>query len=475
MGQDVKTSEPAPARKAQALYRTRLSPFIQRAFTIVDPGSAYLHNWHIDAIAEYLEACTRKDIQRLIINMPPRYLKSIAVSVAWPAWLIGRKPSERILAVSYAHKLSLKHSMDCRLIIRSNWYRDLFPKVQLADDQDTQEKFITTERGQRYATSFGGTATGDGGNFIIVDDPTNPQQAQSVKERENANEWFDQTLSNRLDNKKTGVIVVVMQRLHQNDLTGHLLDKGGWEHLCLPGVAEVKTIVDFGRVKVTREQGSLLHEAREGAKEIQRQKVEMGSYGFAAQYQQRPTPIEGGMIKADWFKRYEHKRESYSRVIQSWDTAVKPGQIHDPSVCTTWGEHEHGFDLLQVVVRRLEYPDLKRLVVSQCQAFGADAVLIEDKASGQQLIQDLKLEKDPIMPIIGITPTADKITRLSAVSALIEAGKVFLPVNAPWLADYEAEMLHFPNGTHDDQVDSTSQLLDYTKKRSSPNPRIRSL
>lgn len=465
---------PSDQEAFDALLRTRLAAFTRKAFATVDPGAVYKHNWHVDLIAEYLEACTRREIKRLIINMPPGYLKSISVNVAWPAWLLGENPSERILSASYSESLSLKHSIDCRQVVVSDWYRRTFPGTVLTGDQNEKQKFMTTARGFRFATSVGGSSTGDGGNFLIVDDPHNPKQAESDKERENGLIWFDRTFSNRLRDKINGVIVVVMQRLNAKDLTGHLLEKGGWENLCLPAIAEVRTIIDFGRVKVVREPGTVLHPIFEPPEIVERQKVEMGSYAFAGQYQQRPAPAEGGIFKAGWFRRYDRPQEAYEQIVQSWDTAIKANQINDPSCCTTWGVRKDGYDLLQVLVRRLEYPDLKRLVVSQAESFGANAVLIEDKASGQQLLQDLG--RDTKLPLIGINPEADKITRASGISALVEAGKVSLPTHAAWLTDYEMEMLTFPNAPHDDQMDSTSQFLSWMRERDrSATPRIRRL
>ncbi len=445
------STRPSPTdREAfDALLRTRLAAFTRKTFATVDPGAAYKHNWHIDLIAEYLEACSRREIKRLVINIPPRYLKSISVTVAWPAWLLGHDPSERILAASYAEILSLKHSMDCRLVMQSDWYRRVFPAVQLTGDQNEKRKFVTTARGCRFATSVGASTIGEGGRFLIVDDPLNAAQAVSDVERERANTWFDQGFSTRLDDKEDGVIVLVMQRLHANDLSGHLLAKGGWEHLCIPAVAETKTVIDFGRVKITREPGDVLHPERESAEAIDRQKVAMGGYAFAGQYQQRPAPAEGGIFKAAWFQRFAARQDDYLQVVQSWDTAIKADQLNDPSVCLTFGVKPDGFDLLEARVQRLEYPDLKRRVHAQAEAFGPDAILIEDKASGQQLLQDLG--RSTTLPLIGILPEKDKVTRASGVSALVEAGKLFLPTQAPWLPDFESELLTFPNSVHDDQ------------------------
>jgi predicted phage terminase large subunit-like protein len=239
-------------------------------------------------------------------------------------------------------------------------------------------------------------------------------------------------------------------------------------------VAETRTVVDFGRVKKIREPGDVLHPERESAEAIERQKVAMGSYGFAGQYQQRPAPAEGGIFKADWFGRYAAPLAAYEQVVQSWDTASKPGQLNDPSACLTFGVKPDGYDLLQVLVRRLEYPDLKALVVRQAEAFGATAVLIEDKSSGMALLQDLRRETK--LPLIGINPEKDKVTRASAVSAMVEAGKVFLPTQAAWLTDFEMELLTFPNHVHDDQADALTQFLNWMRgKALASSPRIRPL
>ena len=464
---------PTEQEAFDALLRTRLAAFTRKTFATVDPGAAYKHNWHIDLIAEYLEACTRREITRLVINVPPRYLKSISVSVAWPAWLLGKNPSERILAASYAEILALKHSMDCRLVMQSDWYRRIFPALRLTGDQNEKRKFVTTARGHRFATSVGASTIGEGGRFLIVDDPLNAAQAISDTERERANTWFDQGFSTRLDDKENGVIVLVMQRLHADDLSGHLLAKGGWEHLCIPAVAETRTVIDFGRIKLTREPGDVLHPARESAEAMERQKLAMGSYAFAGQYQQRPAPAEGGIFKPHWFKRYDQPGD-YEMIVQSWDTAYKPAQQNDPSACTTWGLRPDGYDLLHVLVKRLEYPDLKSRVLQHAGEWNPQAILIEDKASGQSLLQDLR--RETALPVISVTPKADKLTRASAVSALIEAGKVSLPNHAVWLTDYEMELMQFPNAAHDDQTDSTSQFLEWVRARSaSARPGLRRL
>jgi hypothetical protein len=235
-------------------------------------------------MAEYLEACRRREITRLVINIPPRTMKSIATTVAWPAFLLGKNPATQIIAASYSERLSTKHSIDTRLILESEWYRRIFPEVQLVKDQNTKTKYVTTMRGHRIATSVGGTATGEGGDYLIVDDPLNPTQALSEADRPAANDWFDQTLISRLNDQETGVIVIVMQRLHMEDLTGHVLNRGGWEHLCLPLIAPEHKVHDFGRVRKEVRKDECLHPERFPPKVVEDLKRDLGSYAFAGQY-----------------------------------------------------------------------------------------------------------------------------------------------------------------------------------------------
>jgi len=346
-----------------AILRKDLGSFIAKVFNSIDPGAAYLANWHIDLIADRLEQVSAGNIKRLIINMPPRSLKSVCISVAWPAWILGNDPGLRIMAASYSAALSVKHSVDTRLVLGQEWYREVFPDTILTDDQNEKTKFVTTMRGFRFATSVGGTATGEGADILIVDDPHNPIQAASQLQRQHAIDWLDQTFSTRLNNKKKGAIIVVMQRLHVDDLTGHLLKKGGWEHLCLPAVFDRNVVYNYSGINKEVNAGDYLHEGREGEAEIANAKRELGSYGFNAQYQQQPMPAEGGMVELAWIRRYEEQQSS-GNIIQSWDTAIKSGSINDYSVCTTWMEAENAYYLLDVAALKLEYPALKRTCIA---------------------------------------------------------------------------------------------------------------
>lgn len=453
------------------LLRTDFSSFIAKTLETADPGCAFLPNWHIDLIAEYLQAVRHGQITRLLINMPPRSLKSQSVSIAWPAWLLGHDPSARIMAASYSASLAIRHSLDCRAVMLSGWYRELFQDTQLARDQNEKHKFMTTARGFRFATSVGGTATGEGGNFLIVDDPLNPAQAMNPLMRTMVNRWYDHTFSTRLNDKRRGAIVVVMQRLHQDDLSGHLLEKGGFTHLSLPAIAPEATCLDFGRIRKRRSVGELLHPAREDAALLERAKHELGAQAFAAQYQQQPLPEQGSMLQRRWLQRHASPPVSAMRIVQSWDTAIKAADHHDASVCLTFAEAGGISYLLEAEVMRLEYPDLKRRVQELAARHLPQAVLVEDKASGQQLLQDLKRETS--LPLIAMRSNTSKVTRFAAISAMIEAGRLSLPLNAPWLADFEAELLAFPHGRHDDQVDALTQYFDFIRKNQNSGAGIR--
>lgn len=446
--------------------------FLRRVVATTSPAAHYAHNWHIDAIAEYLQACAKGDIRRLVINIAPRMLKSTMVSVAWPAWLLGQDARTRLMVASYAQSLSTKHSTDCQHVMQSARYRRVFPETQLSADQNEKDKFVTTQRGHRLAVSVGGSAIGEGGNILIADDPLNPLQASQRATRDATNAWFDHSFATRLDDKMRGAIVVVMQRLHAEDLSGYLLRKGGWEHLCLPAIAPEKTFIRCGNFTYERAHGEALHAVREPLSLLETTKRELGSVNFAAQYQQSPVTEHGSLIRRDWFVRFGET--PVGRAVQSWDTGFKAGAAHDASVCATFVQHEGVHALIDVAEMRLEYPELKRRVIAQTEKFAPEVILMEDKASGQSLLQDLKRETQ--LPLVGQMPQGDKWSRLVRVSPLIEGGKVALPHEAVWLADFLTQLLEFPQGAHDDMVDAFSQYLNWVRTSTHTNsPMIRTL
>jgi predicted phage terminase large subunit-like protein len=450
----------------EAVLRQDFTTFVTRCFDELNPQALLAMGWHIEVIAAALTAVQQGKIRRLIINLPPRHLKSLMASVAFPAWCLGHVPSAQLLCVSYAQDLADKLARDCRTVMLTPWYQQIFP-TRLAQHRQAVQEFITTRQGYRLATSTGGVLTGRGADIIMIDDPLKPEEALSRAQRQACNEWFVHTLYSRLNDKRTGAIIIIMQRLHEDDLVGHVLAQEPWEVLSFPAIAEtdevhrIETI--WGPRCFTRVQGEALHPEREPLETLQHIRRTLGEYNFAGQYQQSPAPLGGGLVKAEWFKRYrENERpEHFDRIVQSWDTANKATELSDFSVCTTWGVKGKDLFLLGLFRKRLEYPALKRAVIEQQSLFNASVVLIEDKASGTQLIQELIA--DGCHGVKRYQPTTDKIMRLHAQTAVIENGFVHIPETAPWLAEYLHEMTVFPNGKHDDQADSTAQFLDWSK------------
>lgn len=444
-----------------ALLRNDFCSFLWKSFNTIARDATYVDNWHIEALAHQLMLLRQGDIHRLIVNMPPRALKSICVSVACVAWLLGHDPQRRIIVVSYSNELALELHRQFRMVIDSDWYRCAFPNMRLA--KDTGLEAVTTQGGGRYATSVEGTLTGRGANLIIIDDPHKADEALSDKARTQVKNWFQGTLSSRLDDKKAGQIIVVMQRLHPDDLSGHLLGTGDWQHLNLPAIASDDCTIPIGPDRVKRwRRGEPLQPEREDAEVLDRVKRELGSQRFAAQYLQEPVPEGGNAIQREWLQFYDMcpAQQPGDRIVQSWDVAAAIGDANDYSVCTTWLKRKTKYHLLDVFRDRLAYPELRRKMAQIALEFGADTVLIEKAGFGFSLLQDLRNDPPRGMPApIGIVPKGDKQDRLAAQSAKIEGGQVLLPGEAPWLADFLSEILAFPNGRHDDQVDSLSQFL----------------
>jgi predicted phage terminase large subunit-like protein len=381
------------------------------------------------------------------------------------------------VCVSYGQELADKLSADCRRVMLTPWYRRLFPGTVL--DRLAISHLATTAGGKRYATSVGGTLTGMGADVIIVDDPMKPDEALSDAERKRANDWTRHTLFTRINNKKDDRIIIVMQRLHEDDTIGHVMEFGDFELLGFAAIAqddEVHVIrTPFGTLKHTRRAGEALHPEREPLEVLEKQRRLLGTEFFAAQYQQSPTPPGGGLVKLAWFGRFDLSRPPpFERVVQSWDCASKASQLADYSVCTTWGVRAGGdLYLIHVLRVRLEYPELKRKVRLMAEQHRAGTVVIEDTSAGTQLIQELA--REGFARIEAIKATKDKAMRMAAQTPRIEAGKVFLPEAAAWLPDYQHEVAMFPKGRHDDQVDSTAQALAFISQPNSADEWILAL
>jgi predicted phage terminase large subunit-like protein len=453
-----------------ALQRQDFVSFLIRAFPHINGGADLVPNWHLDAIAYELERISDGRCKRLLVTMSPRNLKSIMISVAWVAWRLGHDPSLNFVCFSYSNELAAKHARDCRAIMQAPWYRQLFPGTILTASRSAVHDFETSKGGGRLATSIGGTLTGRGGDIIIIDDPIKPDEALSDAVRNGVNDWFQTTLASRLNDKTRGSIITVMQRLHQYDLAGVLIETGEWEQLSLPAIAVDDATVRLSRGRThIRRVGDVLHLAREPRAALEEIKRSIGSMIFAAQYQQQPVPAEGNMIEAAWLKTYDppdEAPEQRGQIIQSWDTALKEGVLNDWSVCITARLWRKEVTLIDAWRRRVTFPDLKKEAIRLARDHKANVLLIEDQASGTQLLQTLRNEQPCGVPHpIARHPETDKKTRLAGVSAMIEAGQLLLPTYADWLGDFKSELLGFPSVRHDDQVDALSQLLTWVDRQ----------
>jgi predicted phage terminase large subunit-like protein len=460
--QQVKLQDALLTRRAEASLRA----YVEQAWPILEPETPFVHNWHIDLLIEYLEAVTAGDIRHLLINVPPRSMKSLLVSVFWPTWEWIQRPGGRWICASYAESLALKHSIDRRTILQSPWYQSRWSdRVQLATDQNVKGEFLNTRRGVMIATSVGGSITGKGGDRIIVDDLHNPQGAESEAQRDTALSYFRQTLSTRLDNKKTGAIVVVMQRLHERDLSA-LCQELGYQHVCLPAEAEARTEVRFPRSGhiLVRETGDVLWPAREDRPELEMQKRLLGSSGYAGQYQQRPAPVDGAIFQRDWFKYYDEV-PPLDRVTHSWDMAFKDKPENDYVVGLVGGCRDADMYIIDRVKGHWSFTDTCRQVEWLTRKHHAYAILIEETANGPAIIDALKHR---LSRIVGVQPEGGKLARAQAVQPLVEGGNVYLPNPRPhgrliperaWVEDFVHQLTTFPRGAHDDDVDAFTQLL----------------
>jgi hypothetical protein len=314
------------------LLRQDFASFAARCFYDLNPQAELAMNWHIEVITSKLAAVRQGKIRRLIINLPPRHLKSLLASIALPAWCLGHDPSAQLLCVSYAQDLSDKLARDCRTIMTSSWYRRIFP-TRLAAYRQAVAEFVTTRQGYRLASSNGGVLTGRGADFILIDDPLKPEEALSDTQRHATNDWYDHTLYSRQNDKQRGAIVVIMQRLHEDDLVGHVLGQEPWEVVSFPAIAEADEVHDietiWGPKRFIRCRGEALHLSREPLATLDHIRRTIGEYNFAGQYQQSPAPLGGGLVKVEWFRRYKDLPERFDRIVQSWDTANKATELSD--------------------------------------------------------------------------------------------------------------------------------------------------
>ncbi|RYH06264.1 phage terminase large subunit [Tropicimonas sp. IMCC6043] len=462
----MKTPDPQQVRLAALqISRDNFFSFVWRVFDTLHngPNDRFEPAWHVQAMCHELDTVRTGENKRLVINIPPRCLKSVTVAVAYVAYILGHHPEAKIIVASYGLDLARKHSDDCRRVMSSRWYQQMFPATRLAKKGNTAEEIRTTKDGSRKAVSIGSSVTGHGADYIIIDDLLKAGDANSEAELARAQEFIEGSLLSRFNNQAEGRVVMIAQRLHELDPPGYLLDKGTYRHLNLPAIAEENEVVPIGRGKVHRRRpGDLLFPERLDRDTLDRMRSEMGSAVFNCQYQQNPIAPDGSPLRWEWFGTYEkvEDRRWYQLIIQSWDTGTSADPRSDFSVCTTWGFRNGNWYLLDVWRGRLVYPQLKAKVMALVALWDPDKVLIEDAATGRPLLHELFQDDKRFN---SVTPEKDKEIRFAAACAPVEAGKVFLPREAPWLPAFKRELLGFPRGRNDDQVDSFSQFLNWSK------------
>jgi hypothetical protein len=453
-----------------AATRSDLKVFLRQSFHTIYPGKQFMDNWHIDAIVHCLELSIKGERPRLLINLPPRHLKSFIVSVVWPAFIIGTDPTAKIICISYSDELAKTLSRDFRRIIESEWYQLVFPHVM--HSKMTECEFVTVDGGGRYATSVGGTLTGKGGDFIIIDDPIKPEDTHSDKVRQSTNEWYKSTLLSRLDDKKRSVLVLVMQRLHVNDLTGFVESSGGFHKLSLPAIAIMNEYIPIrGGEAYFRVKGEPLHCERDGMETLERIRDEVGPQIFAAQYQQRPESPEGALIKRKWIKVIDGplEFEGNGNLSISIDSASSTAETADYSAISVVVSQQDGHHVIFAERGRWDYEMLLAKAMGYVHLYGEEInFIVEAASSGISLIHSLKKAE---LRCFHHFPKEDKMVRAAWALPIIYSGRLFIHniegQNA-WVEPYLNELVSFPNSRFDDQVDSLIQILSWAENRFNP-------
>jgi predicted phage terminase large subunit-like protein len=473
-----------------------LSEFVRQAWLVVEPGTDLIWSWHLDLICKHLEAVSHGELLRLLINIPPGHMKSLLVAVFWPAWMWTHTPSWRVLFSSYDMALSTRDSVRCRDVITSSWYLETFkPDWMMKGDQNVKGYFENTAGGLRQALSVGGKGTGFRGDCVVVDDPHNVKERASDEELAGVHFWWDKRMSSRLNDPRKGVRVVIQQRVHENDLAGHLLKKGDYTHLCLPTEFDhdKKCDTKWGEDPRT-EPCELLFPKLFPAKVIEEAKDDLGEYDFAGQHNQTPAPPGGGIIKQAWFRfwypsdvskpnTYTTKLEDgtihwheqielpsrFDAQIQSWDMTFKeksknPKKKPDFVVGQTWATMRKRRFLLDQVRGRMSFTMAVEAVRALTKTWpNTELKLVEDAANGPAITSELEAE---IGGFELVTPAGGKEVRAHSASNTIRAGYVYLPHPDvfPWVKELLYEVCVFPRGANDDQLDALTQLINHTRE-----------
>ena len=445
------------------LNKRSFAEFVQNHWRYVESVN-YLHNWHIDCIAEHLEAVRDGQIKRMIINIPPRHMKSLTVSVFFPAWLWMSDPAKSFLFASYAQSLSVRDSIKCRRVVQSPYYmehiKELYPDFKLTGDQNTKLRYENSHKGYRLATSVGGALTGEGADIIVIDDPHNVTEGESEQIRVATLNWWDEAMSTRLNNPKTGVYLIIMQRVHEEDLTGHILAKNHSEytHLCIPAEYEGNRIFSpLGWVDKRKKPDELLWRKRMGLKQIEELKKSLGPYGTAGQLQQRPVSRKGGMFKTEMAPIVSQIPWHVEKAFRYWDKAgTKGGGAYTAGVKIAKLE-DGSFIVLDVVRGQWEALERERVIKQTALLDGRNVRIGIEQEGGSGGKESAQATVRNLSGFIVKTdhPTGDKETRAEPFAVQFNAGNVAI-LKGEWNEDYLRELRIFPAGKYKDQVDASS-------------------
>jgi len=517
---DAEQTTERAAKADKAFPEQQLFKFVERAWKVLEPQTDFVEGFHIEAICDHLEAVTRGKIQNLLINIPPRHMKSLTVSVFWPVWEWIANPHRRWLFASYAMSLSVRDSVRCRRLIESPWFQSNWGKnFRLTSDQNTKQRFDNDKGGCRLAVSVGSAATGEGGDRVVVDDPHNVTERESDAIRRATLDWWDQTMCTRLNDPKTGARVIVMQRVHEKDLSGHVIEQGGYVHLCLPAEYEssrrCSTILDWSDTRTT--EGELLWPKRISQSEIADFKLRLGPSGYAGQFQQRPTPAGGARFRQEWFRYFWSDAEtrghgdaetsanarvdsgssfpasprhrvsaSFHHLAKSDGTSkhipvesctrfaimdpagTEPDQNTKPcyTVIQVWDvTPDHEMLLVHQYRAQVQAPDAAEAAIRIVREFDAEFIGIEKDGIGLGIVQSVKRSG---ITVKSIKARGSKEARSETAEIRMAAGLVYFPRSAPFLFELEQELLHFPLGEYADQVDALSHAAMLVHRRGGP-------
>lgn len=449
---------------ARAMQRKSLYQFVGKAFEVLNPAERFVPNWHIEAMCFELERVARGENVRLLITVPPRHAKTICTSIALPAWMLGHNPSIKVIAATYGQALSSPNFRALCRVMQSDWYRELFPQTVFGVAGST---LSTTSGGNFIATSVDGAVTGFGADLIIADDLMKAGEATSPTERDRAWDFFQQSLLTRFNDRNTGRIVAIQQRLHEDDPAGRMIESGTFFNLNLPAISEEAQRVQLAPNRFhDRRKDDVLFPQRQSRETLHRTKLEQGSHNFSAQYQQ--NPVAPGSSRLDWSKwqaREFPDLDEFQLVVQSWDTGMSAEPTSDFSACTTWGFYEREWYLLDVFRQRMDFSDLKQRVLHMRKQWKADFIIVESAATGKPLIRALHIEHDLRSVVLPYIPKLEKLIRFETQVARLDDTPHILPIEATWLPEFKREIMAFPNGKHDDMVDSMTQFLHWTGMR----------